>query len=70
MPSPDEISFFFFFLEGLNCSFDWAQLFKASMLLYVQIIQLLEKYLIATSSERYHGTIPQEKRMTLTNIAS
>lgn len=68
MTSPDEISFFF--LEGLNCSFDWAQLFKASMLLYVQIIQLLEKYLIATSSERYHGTIPQEKRMTLTNIAS
>lgn len=61
---------FFFFLEGLNYSSDWAQLFKASMLPCALIIQLLENYLIATSSGHYHGTIPQEKKMTLTNIAS
>lgn len=59
-----------FFLEVLNYSSDWAQLFKASLLPCTQIIQLLEKYLIATSSGRCHGTIPQEKKMTLTNTAS
>lgn len=67
--SPDNV-ILSFFLEVSSYSSAWAQLFKANPLLCTQIIQLLEKYLIATSSGRCHGTIPQEKKMTLINTAS
>lgn len=68
--SPPDKVILSLFLEVLNYSSDWARLFKASPLPCTQIIQLLEKYLITTSSGHYRGTIPQEKKMTLTNTAS